>query len=103
MRTPQGAAGLKPILSRLDVPEKNAISRILISVAHADGRVDPNEVRQLEKLYASIGLEKDRGCRGYSCLGRGTRAGDRGLSRPGTRLFRSKAEGGADPRKNGFS
>ena len=60
MRTPQGAAGLKPILSRLDVPEKNAISRILIAVAHADGRIDPKEVRQLEKLYASIGLEKDR-------------------------------------------
>lgn len=36
------------------------VSHILISVAHADGYIDPKEVKQLEKLYTSLGLDKSR-------------------------------------------
>ncbi|MDL2267697.1 TerB N-terminal domain-containing protein [Desulfovibrio sp. OttesenSCG-928-G15] len=56
--TPQGASGLKQKLAELDESEKTVVSRILISVAHADGYIDPKEVKQLEKLYTSLGLDK---------------------------------------------
>lgn len=60
IRTPQGVAGLKQRLAEVSPAEKTAISHILISVAHADGRIDPREVKQLEKLYTTLGLEKDQ-------------------------------------------
>ncbi|MGB3209980.1 MAG: TerB N-terminal domain-containing protein [Desulforhopalus sp.] len=56
---PANAKGLKDQLSGLKSEEKSAISNILINVAYADGYVDPVEVRQLEKLYTSLGLEKE--------------------------------------------
>lgn len=58
--TPQGKAGLKQKLSEIGEAEKAAVSRILISVAHADGHIDPREVKQLEKLYTSLGLDKSQ-------------------------------------------
>ena len=57
LRTPQGTPALKPNLSEISSEEKTLISHILISVAHADGRIDPKEVKQLEKLYTSLGLD----------------------------------------------
>lgn len=60
VREPQGTNGLKQRLTELNVAEKTAISRILISVAHADGRIDPREVKQLEKLYITLGLDKEQ-------------------------------------------
>ncbi|MBW2010418.1 MAG: TerB N-terminal domain-containing protein [Deltaproteobacteria bacterium] len=60
IRTPQSVAGIKQRLAEVSQAEKVAISRILISVAHADGRIDPKEVKQLEKLYTTLGLEKDQ-------------------------------------------
>lgn len=60
LRTPQSVAGLKQRLVDVSQNEKIAISHILISVAHADGRIDPREVKQLKKLYTSLGLEKDQ-------------------------------------------
>jgi tellurite resistance protein len=56
--TPQVSTGVKQRLSVLDKEEKAAISHILISVAHADGRIDPAEIKQLEKLYTQLGLDK---------------------------------------------
>jgi hypothetical protein len=38
--------------------EKAAVSRILVSVAMADGKIDPEEIKQLEKLYTLLGLDK---------------------------------------------
>ncbi|MCC8194064.1 MAG: TerB N-terminal domain-containing protein [Deltaproteobacteria bacterium] len=58
--TPQGTAGLKQKLVEIGESEKAAVSRILISVAHADGYIDPKEVKQLEKLYTSLGFEKSQ-------------------------------------------
>ncbi|PLX48755.1 MAG: hypothetical protein C0613_10110 [Desulfobulbaceae bacterium] len=60
LRTPQGVAGIKQKLSDVSTVEKTAISHILISIAHADGRIDPKEVKQLEKLYTTLGLDKEQ-------------------------------------------
>lgn len=58
--TPQGITGIKQRLSALKSEEKIAIGHILISVAHADGRIDPSEIKQLEKLYTQLGLDKSQ-------------------------------------------
>lgn len=60
LRTPQSTAGLKQQLTNVSSVEKTAISRILISIAHVDGRIDPREIKQIEKLYTSLGLDKDQ-------------------------------------------
>jgi uncharacterized tellurite resistance protein B-like protein len=60
LKTPQDTTGLKQKLTEVSAAEKTAIGHILISVAHADGRIDPKEVKQLEKLYATLGLDKDQ-------------------------------------------
>ncbi|MCZ7555985.1 MAG: TerB N-terminal domain-containing protein [Bacteroidia bacterium] len=60
VRTQPGTAGLKKRLSEISEEERYAIRQILISVAYADGRIDPKEVRQLEKLYTTLGLDKEQ-------------------------------------------
>jgi len=60
IRTPQEAAGLKPRLAQVSTAHKIAISHILIAVAYADGAIDPKEIKQLEKLYATLGLDKEQ-------------------------------------------
>ena len=47
-------------LADIGESEKAVVSRILISVAHADGYIDPKEVKQLEKLYSSLGFDKSQ-------------------------------------------
>lgn len=61
--TPQSIAGLKGALKTLPSGEKQTVGRILGAVASADGRVDPAEVRQIEKLYFYLGLEKEQAVR----------------------------------------
>ena len=56
--TPQGTAGLKQQLFNVSDSIKTAISHILVTVAHSDGKIDPKEVKQLEKLYSMLGLDK---------------------------------------------
>ena len=60
LRTTQSTAGVKQQFAQASKIEKDAISHILISVAHADGRIDPKEVKQLERLYNVLGLDKKR-------------------------------------------
>lgn len=60
LNTPQGTAGIKQRLSEVSTSEKTVISHILISVAFADGRIDPKEVKHLEKLYTILGLNKEQ-------------------------------------------
>ncbi len=60
LRTPQKMVGLKKTLAEVSEAEKSAISQILISVAHADGRIDPRVIKELEKLYTTLGLEKQQ-------------------------------------------
>ncbi len=60
LNTPQGTAGIKQMLADVSPAEKTAISHILISVAYADGRIDPKEIKHLEKLYSTLGLNKEQ-------------------------------------------
>ena len=60
LKTPQGMAGLKKRLSKASEKEKIAISRVLITVALADGRIDPGEVKLLKKIYPILGLDEKR-------------------------------------------
>lgn len=60
LKTPQDITGLKQGLTEVSPAEKTAIGHILISVAHADRRIDPKEIKQLERLYASLGLDKEQ-------------------------------------------
>lgn len=50
--------GLKTRLEKLGTKEKGAVSKILVGVALADGKIDPEEIKQLEKLYSLLGLDK---------------------------------------------
>ena len=50
--------GLKRRLDGIPSREKAAISHILVGVALADGKVEPSEIDQLEKLYLQLGLDK---------------------------------------------
>ena len=58
LNTPPNMTGLKKRLDALSGSEKVAISYILIGVALADGKIEPAEINQLEKLYLRLGLDK---------------------------------------------
>lgn len=58
LNTPSNITGLKARLETLGKKEKAAVSRILIGVAMADGKIDPEEIKQLEKFYSLLGLDK---------------------------------------------
>ena len=58
LSTPANMNGLKKRLEMLDSEEKIAVSHILVGVALADGKIDPAEIKQLEKLYTSLGLDR---------------------------------------------
>lgn len=58
LNCPQKMTGLKAKLEALSTEQKAVISRILISVALVDGKIEPSEIKQLEKLYTQLGLDK---------------------------------------------
>lgn len=58
LNTPSNVTGLKARVGTLGKTEKVAVSRILVGVAMADGKIDPDEIKQLEKLYTLLGLDK---------------------------------------------
>lgn len=58
LNTPSNVTGLKARVGTLGKTEKVAVSRILVGVAMADGKIDPGEIKQLEKLYTLLGLDK---------------------------------------------
>jgi len=60
LNTPSNMTGLKVRLALLDEKAKSAVSNILLRVALADGKIDPNEIKQLEKLYTTLGLDKTK-------------------------------------------
>lgn len=66
--TPISMAGLKTKIATINQREKTAISHILISVALADGNLDATEIKQLEKLYTSLGLDKSQVSRDVHAL-----------------------------------
>jgi tellurite resistance protein len=50
--------GLKASLEKLRDNDKEVVRRMLISVALSDGKIDSNEVKEIEKLYTILGLDK---------------------------------------------
>ena len=56
---PPGMAGVKKRLEGLDEEQRQALGRFLITVAGADGRIDPEEVKLLCKVYPLLGLDPD--------------------------------------------
>lgn len=58
LNTAPNVTGLKARVGTLGKTEKAAVSRILVGVAMADGKIDPKEIKQLEKLYTLLGLDK---------------------------------------------
>ncbi len=60
LHTPQSTTGIKQKFAALSQDERQTISHILIAVAHADGYIDPNEIKQLEKLYTTLGLDREQ-------------------------------------------
>ncbi|MDE1482057.1 TerB N-terminal domain-containing protein [Xenorhabdus bovienii] len=57
LNTPANQAGLKARIEQLGDKYKSTIGNVIISVACADGRIDPTEIKQLEKIYTSLGLD----------------------------------------------
>ena len=51
-------SGLKAALENLSKKAKALVSKVLIRVALADGKIDTVEIKQLEKLYVLLGLDK---------------------------------------------
>ena len=55
---PPGRAGVRRRVAELDDAAREGIGRFLVSVACADGRADPNEVKILTGLYRLLGLDE---------------------------------------------
>ena len=60
LNTPSNMSGLKAKLENLDEVHTTSISRFIISIALANGSVEPSQIKQIEKLYNALGLDKSR-------------------------------------------
>ena len=58
LNTPANMAGLKVTLATLDEQYIGFISRFIITVALANGNIEPSQIKQIEKLYQALGLDK---------------------------------------------
>lgn len=59
LNSPSNMAGLKAKLAVLDEKYISFISRFIISVALANGNIEPSQIKQIEKLYQTLGLDKN--------------------------------------------
>ncbi len=59
-RTPQSARQIRAVLKDFGEEGQGAMSRVLLTVATADGAISKEEMLQLEKLFTYLGLEKKR-------------------------------------------
>lgn len=57
LHTPANMTGMKSRIELLDTAEKSAVGKVIVSVACSDGRITPAEIKQLEKIYTSLGLD----------------------------------------------
>lgn len=57
LNTPANMAGLKNKIEQLNGKEKSTIGNVILRVACADGKIDLAEIKQLEKIYSSLGLD----------------------------------------------
>ncbi|MBL4829088.1 MAG: TerB N-terminal domain-containing protein [Aliivibrio sp.] len=60
LNSPVNMAGLKARVASLNDDEIEFVKKFIVSIALADGTVDASEVRQLEKLYSAMGLDKSQ-------------------------------------------
>lgn len=58
LNTPSTVAGLKVRIENLKPNEVETIKKFIIGIALADGKVDTSEIKQIEKLYTNLGLDK---------------------------------------------
>lgn len=57
--TSPGVAGLRQRCDALDPLQRQQLGQFVISVAGADGRLDPDEIKTLERIYRLLGLDPD--------------------------------------------
>ena len=60
LNSPVNMSGLKARIEKLDVEYKTMIGKILIGLVLSDGRIHPEEIKQLERTYTALGLDKSR-------------------------------------------
>ncbi|MFT6255562.1 MAG: uncharacterized membrane protein YebE (DUF533 family) [Cellvibrionaceae bacterium] len=58
LNSPVSITGLKARVEQLTAPQIEFLKTFIVSIALADGKVDSSEIKQLEKLYTSLGLDK---------------------------------------------
>lgn len=57
LHTPANMTGMKNRIALLSTMEKSAIGKVIVGVACSDGRIEPAEIKQLEKIYSGLGLD----------------------------------------------
>lgn len=58
LNTQANMNGMKAKLDGFKANQKDLISRFIISIALADGVIDASEIKQIEKIYTLLGLDK---------------------------------------------
>lgn len=57
LHTPVNITGMKNRIALLNTAEKLAVGKVIVSVACSDGRIEPAEIKQLERVYSALGLD----------------------------------------------
>lgn len=57
LHTPANMTGMKSRIELMGAAEKAAVGKVIVSVACSDGTIVPAEIKQLEKIYSSLGLD----------------------------------------------
>ncbi|MNG49855.1 Tellurite resistance protein TerB [compost metagenome] len=57
LHTPANMTGMKNRIALLSTMEKSAVAKVIVGVACSDGRIEPTEIKQLEKIYSDLGLD----------------------------------------------
>ncbi|WP_145507328.1 TerB N-terminal domain-containing protein [Yersinia alsatica] len=57
IHTPTNMTGMKNRIALLSTMEKSAVGKVIVGVACSDGRIEPAEIKQLEKIYSGLGLD----------------------------------------------
>lgn len=58
LNAPVNNTGLKARIEKLGIPQVEFLKKFILSIALADGKIDASEIKQIEKLYTSLGLDK---------------------------------------------
>ena len=57
LHTPANMTGMKSRIELMGAAGKAAVGKVIVSVACSDGTIAPAEIKQLEKIYSSLGLD----------------------------------------------